>query len=417
MWGGAMSAVPGLSTGVVALQLDKLRYKHEETLFILSLLFSAAVWLVFLVGTVGIALIFVALGFIVYLFAHSSFISMLQGSATRITATQFPDLHQRIVACSQKLKMSPVPETYLLHHGGAFNALATRFLGRNFIVLYSDVVDALEAEPEALNFYIGHELGHIRRNHLLWMPFLWPASILPLLGSGYSRSREYSCDMHGAYCCATPEAAARGIAALAAGGKRWHTLDLAEYSAQSNASGGFWMSYHELISGYPWLSKRMTRMLEPGADMKFPGRHFLAWLLALITPSGGAVSILIVVYIVGVLAAIALPAYQDYVQRAKMSVAINQANSAAAAVGNYYSRSQAIPPTLEDAGVSPPASDGLVEAMSIDPKNGVITVTLGAPPFAGQEFKLVPSKGPNQTVVWTCKPGTVKPQYMPASCR
>lgn len=36
--------------------------------------------------------------------------------------------------------------------GGAFNAFATRFFGRDFLVLYSDVVDALEDNPDALNF-------------------------------------------------------------------------------------------------------------------------------------------------------------------------------------------------------------------------------------------------------------------------
>jgi type II secretory pathway pseudopilin PulG len=239
---------------------------------------------------------------------------------------------------------------------------------------------------------------------------------LPLLGSAYSRAREYSSDMHGVYCSASPEAAARGVAALAAGGKRWHSLDLAEYSAQANASGGFWMSYHELIGGYPWLSKRMARVLTPGANPQFPRRNVFAWALACITPSGGVVSLIIVAYIVGVLAAVALPAYQDYTQRAKMSVSIAKANEAASAVGRYYSRTQIIPQSLEDAGAPAPTAGDGIDTMRIDPKSGVITIVMAAP-FAGQEFSLIPAEGPNNTVTWTCKPGTVKPQNMPASCR
>ena len=147
--------------------------------------------------------------------------------------------------------MSPVPDAYLLNGNGAFNAFATRFLGRNFIVLLSDVVDALDAEPDAINFYIGHELGHIGRSHLLWGPLLFPASILPLLGAGYSRAREYTCDLHGAACCASLAGAQHGIAALAAGSRRWQSLDTRRYAAQAESSSGFWMSFHELISSYP----------------------------------------------------------------------------------------------------------------------------------------------------------------------
>ncbi|MGH8746356.1 MAG: M48 family metalloprotease, partial [Burkholderiales bacterium] len=44
--------------------------------------------------------------------------------------------------------------------------------GAHYIVLLSDVVDALESERGAIDFYIGHELGHIRRKHLLWGPVL-----------------------------------------------------------------------------------------------------------------------------------------------------------------------------------------------------------------------------------------------------
>jgi Zn-dependent protease with chaperone function len=88
-----------------------------------------------------------------------------------------------VVKCSEKLELRPTPDAFILHAHGAFNALATRFLGRNFIVLYSDVVDALESNPDAVDFYIGHELGHIQRKHLVWGPLLWPALILPILGA------------------------------------------------------------------------------------------------------------------------------------------------------------------------------------------------------------------------------------------
>jgi Zn-dependent protease with chaperone function len=141
------------------------------------------------IGTVGMALVYGLLFFISYCFAQSALVSYLKGTAVQITPAQFPDLYQRIEVCCQRLGLAPVPEAYLLQMGGAFNAFATRFLGNNFIVLYSDVVDALEERPDAINFYIGHEIGHIKRNHLRWSALLAPAALLPLLGAAYARAR------------------------------------------------------------------------------------------------------------------------------------------------------------------------------------------------------------------------------------
>ena len=203
----------------------KLLYQHERPLFVISLIISLLFWLGLVLGTLGVALVYVLFFFVIYLFAQSGLISYLKGTAVRITPQQFKDLSERVQACCRKLGMERVPEAYLLHGDGIFNAFATRFLGRNFIVLYADVVDALEAHPGAINFYIGHELGHVHRKHLLWGPVLFPAGILPILGAAYSRAREYTCDFYGLACCEDPQDATRGVAALAAGGKRWRTLD------------------------------------------------------------------------------------------------------------------------------------------------------------------------------------------------
>src|SRR5258706_4975148 len=175
-------------------------YKNETPLFVISLIISVLVWLLLILGTFGAALIYVLFFFIFYLFAHSAFISHIRGTAVRITPEQFPDLYQRITRCCEKLKMQQMPEAYLMHGNGVFNAFATRFLGREFIVLYSDIVDALDPRPDAVDFYIGHELGHLHRNHLLWRWVLWPAAILPLIGASYSRAREYTCDLYGLAC-------------------------------------------------------------------------------------------------------------------------------------------------------------------------------------------------------------------------
>jgi Tfp pilus assembly major pilin PilA len=322
------------------------------------------------------------------------------------------------MTCCKKLGITEIPEAYLLHGNGVFNALATRFLGRNFVVLFSDVIDALESQPGAINFYMGHELGHIRRNHLRWRPLLWPASFLPLLGAAYSRACEYTCDLYGLACCESPEIAARGLAALAAGDKRWHSMQLDAYMQQGAKTTGFWMSFHELISSYPWLVKRMMRIL-PDRTKVAPRRSGFAWLLALFVPRlgvGTGAAPLIVIAVIGILAAIAIPAYQDYIIRAKLSEAMVQGEQVMAAVADYYYKNHAVPNRLEDTGVSSSTSVNIKE-MTVDSRSGVIRFVIAVPPLQGKSLLFVPSLDKKNAIAWTCGSEDIPAKYLPIKCR
>jgi Zn-dependent protease with chaperone function len=287
-------------------------------------------WVLILVGTVGTILIWILLFFISYLFLQSGLIAYLKGTAIQITPNQFPDLYKQLLECCKKLQIHDIPETYMLHADGMFNAFATRFMRQHYVVLFSEVVDALEGDEGAIKFYFGHELGHIHRNHLFWGPILSPVGMLPLLGAAYSRAREYTCDNYGLACCSNPHDAVTGLAALSAGGKRYKTMSVAEYAKQAAESGGFWMSFHELTADYPWLVKRMASIASKAnvAQVQPPKRHPLAWLLALCVPRTGAgaggASILIVIAIIGILAAIAIPNFIAYRDKARMQQSVQE---------------------------------------------------------------------------------------------
>jgi Zn-dependent protease with chaperone function/type II secretory pathway pseudopilin PulG len=393
--------------------VNNLVYPHERTLGTITLVIGLLIWLGLIVGTFGVALIGLAAGFVLYLFAQSALIAHLKGNGVELSAAQFPDLHAQFTACCDRLQMTKRPQAYILNGNGGLNAFATRFLGAQFVVLLSDVVDAMDKHADGVRFYIGHELGHLRMKHLTGHFFRWPALWLPLIGAAYSRARESTCDRHGLACSGSPEGAARALAALSAGAERWQQLDVKDYLRQANDSSGFWMSFHELIAGYPWLTKRAARVMDPAAPM--PQRNGFAYLLAAFIPYagrlGGGFGLLIMVYIVGMLAAIAIPAYQEFTVKAKLTAAVIGSQPAREKLGNYYQSNLKIPESLEIAGIRSPLADGT--RLSLDPKQMILTV-------GTQQGELIftPTTDNQGRIVWSCRNGTgVKPQQLPPSCR
>jgi len=317
------------------------------------------------------------------------------------------------VACCERLRIAPQPQAYVMNGNGGFNAFATKFLRSQYVVLLSDVVDAMKQHPDGVRFYLGHELGHLRMKHLSWHFLRWPVLWLPLVGAAYSRARESTCDRHGAACSSSPDHAARAIAALAAGGERWQQLDLAAYREQARHRSGFWMSFHELTAAYPWLTKRVWRVLD--RDAPPPSRNRFAYLLAAFVPYagrlGGGFGLLILVYLIGVLAAVALPAYSDYTARAQLAQVVVQSQSARDALGAFYLRHERVPESLKEAGI-PEFLPGGGE-LSLDTDQMILTVTT---PRGSLVF--TPSESGQGRIEWTCAGSPdMRPGQVPAMCQ
>ena len=393
--------------------VDELVYPHERVLGTITLMLGLVVWLALVAGTFGIALLFLALGFVLYLFAQSALIAHIKGNGVELSATQFPDLYSQFRQCCDRLKIESPPQAYILNGNGGLNAFATKFLGTQYVVLMSDVVDAMDKHVDGVRFYIGHELGHLRMKHLSGHLLRWPVLWLPLLGAAYSRARETTCDRHGLACSTSGEGAARALAALSSGTERWQQLDVNAYRSQTERSSGFWMSFHELIAGYPWLTKRAARVMNLKAAM--PRRNPFAYLLALFVPFAGRLGagfgVLIMVYIIGVGAAIAIPAYQDYTVRAKLSQVVPATEDARAALAEYYESNEGIPESLEDLDIETVLDDG--SELVLDSKNMALTVVTE---FG--ELVFVPALDERKRIVWSCTNGEgLSAASVPATCR
>jgi len=134
------------------------------------------------------------------------------------------------------------------------------------------------------------------------------------------------------------------------------------------------------------------------------------------------IELMIVVAIIGILAAIAIPAYQDYTIRAKVTEGLSLASSAKVGVADANASLGHLVASNASAGVATAASitGNSVTSVGVG-ASGVITITynstLGGNPTANATTVfLTPTVTPGG-VTWTCTGGTTPDKYRPANCR
>ena len=131
------------------------------------------------------------------------------------------------------------------------------------------------------------------------------------------------------------------------------------------------------------------------------------------------IELMIVVAIIGILAAIALPAYQDYTARAQMSEAMVLADGQKGAVTEFYADRGVMPANNAAAGISPAAEISGKYVASVGISSGVITSTVRGQNVAAGIASSTLTLTPNPTsgsVSWTCT-SSASAKYVPAACR
>jgi len=129
------------------------------------------------------------------------------------------------------------------------------------------------------------------------------------------------------------------------------------------------------------------------------------------------IELMIVVAIIGILAAVALPAYQDYTIRSQMTEAINLADGAKAAVADYWSNKGDYPTDNAAAGFNG-ASGKYTESVTI--ASNVITAKVGGDAnsnISGKSVTLTATATSAGNLKWACKSSDIDGKYLPVACR
>jgi len=145
------------------------------------------------------------------------------------------------------------------------------------------------------------------------------------------------------------------------------------------------------------------------------------------------IELMIVVAIIGILAAIAIPAYQNYTIRAQVTEGLTLGDGWKTAISEYYANTGNWPTQANLAGTC--CSVGKYESSVTVVQGGVIQITYGGTQvnksISGAVLTLVPYTNSNNDILWQCglaaapsgtiatgaaPATTVSPQYLPTSC-
>ncbi|WIG56347.1 MAG: hypothetical protein OJF61_002135 [Rhodanobacteraceae bacterium] len=134
------------------------------------------------------------------------------------------------------------------------------------------------------------------------------------------------------------------------------------------------------------------------------------------------IELMIVVAIVAILAAIAIPSYQNYVIRTQVAEGMSLAGGAKSAVWDFVSNTGRFPPSNLSAGLANDTSITGKYVSLVNVTGGEITVTFGgaantAITTTGKDTLVLSPSTTAGSIKWTCTPSTVDPKYLPSLCR
>jgi type IV pilus assembly protein PilA len=149
----------------------------------------------------------------------------------------------------------------------------------------------------------------------------------------------------------------------------------------------------------------------------------MAWVLAAFVPRlgvggvGGLASLMVVIAALGILLAIAIPAYQDYRARAEVTAAMPEIERVRTALAPYVAEHRAFPADFEAVGLDAAPRVPAVAAIELQDDGVLFRFESTMPQVDGKTLLLQAFGADDGRIGWRCDGGTLEAQHRPASCR
>lgn len=247
------------------ININSLRHEKEKTYLAIMQIVGGLIWLLLLIGTFGIILLW-ALPFALVLWLTGLYFrAVIYGDSVKVSEKQYSEIHRLVSEHSQKLNLVNVPEVFIYNGSGLVNAVAIKFLSTKYVILMSDLVDLMlkRNKTEELSVIIGHELGHHAAGHTNpWKSLLLkPATFIPLLGAAYGRACELTADRIGYAVTSSLPATQNALVAIALGSESLaNDTNIDEFLLQENEIPELMGFIHKLFSTHPRMTRRVIEI-------------------------------------------------------------------------------------------------------------------------------------------------------------
>ena len=145
-------------------------------------------------------------------------------------------------------------------------------------------------------------------------------------------------------------------------------------------------------------------------------------MLARIEAAGGTSGVILIVVallsivFIGILAAVALPAYQMYTVKAKVGDAVLEGAEVAQAVGQQVAQTGQYPADIDAIVAKAAHQSKYVSRIELDGTTGILTIRIDVPPRITGSVQMMADTDSNHRVTWTCSTQDLS-KYVPANCR
>lgn len=245
------------------MKLGSLRHNKEEIYGTIAMVVGGLFWLMLLFGTSG-GILFTIIPLAITLFiADQVFRVVIFGDAVRVSERQFSDINGLVRQCASDMGLDRVPHVFVVNSAGMANALAVKFLSTRYVILYSQLIDLMDAKK--MGMVVAHELAHHAAGHVnFWKKLLMvPAHFVPFLGAAYSRACELTADRIAASWLRDHEASKSALLALACGSMRLsQNLNIEAFREQEAMVPPIIGFIYNLFSPHPRMTSRIIELDE-----------------------------------------------------------------------------------------------------------------------------------------------------------